>query len=195
VFQKRLPITGKARSPTVLSRSSSSNCVVLSCSVRLGDRSVETELDEVETRYQSLVAGSCDLLAKLDSAVQCSGVYDGLAGEVGRALTEVESVVQQSAASAAVPDNEFDVQHQLDLVTTTAQRVAGLGKVYLLRPPCFPAGYMFSLQKFSLFLIEDQLSHELIHWTVFLVQLLFIYLFAKCVVATKIYSSQAETYA
>jgi len=84
----------------------------------------------METRYHALVAGSRDLLTRLDSAVQCCGVYDEMTGEVGRALTDVESaVVQQSAASAAVPDNDVDVQRQLDLVTTTAQRVAALGKV------------------------------------------------------------------
>ena len=87
--------------------------------------SLDAEFGEMETRYQALVSDSCDLLAKLDSAVQCCGEYVELAGEVGRTLVDVESAVEQ----CTVADSEFDVQRQLDVVTTTAQRVAALGKI------------------------------------------------------------------
>lgn len=89
---------------------------------------LDAQLGDVETRYQGVVAGSCDLLAKLDSAVQCSSAYGELAADVGRSLAEVEALVDQCSAST-VADNEFDVQRQLDVVTTAAQRVAGLGNV------------------------------------------------------------------
>ena len=90
--------------------------------------SLVSQLDEMHSRYQMLVAESSDLLSKLDSAVICCSQYDELADEVGRALPNVESLADQCAAGG-IADTESSLQHQLDLVTTAANRVAGLGKV------------------------------------------------------------------
>lgn len=89
---------------------------------------VDHQLNETETRYRALVAASSDLLSKMDSAVLCCGQYGQLADEVGQSLPDVESLVDQCAASG-VADTEAGLQRQLDLVTSTATRVAGLGKV------------------------------------------------------------------
>jgi len=91
--------------------------------------SLVSQLGEVtETSYQALVAASSQLLSKMDSAVSCCGHYRQLADEVGQTLPDVESLVDQCAASG-IADSEAGLQHQLDLVTSTANRVAGLGKV------------------------------------------------------------------
>jgi len=90
--------------------------------------SLLSQLDEMQSRYQAVVAGSSDLLSKLDSAVVCCSQYDQLAEEVGRTLPDVESLVEQCAASG-IADSESGLQRQLDLVTLAANRVVGLSKV------------------------------------------------------------------
>jgi len=87
-----------------------------------------SQLGDMQSRYQALVAGSSELLSKLDSAVLCCNHYDQLAEEVCRTLPDVESIVDQCEASG-IADSESGLQHQLDLVTRAANRVAGLGKV------------------------------------------------------------------
>jgi len=90
------------------------------------ESSVNCRLDEVQARYHALVDGSSDLMAKLDSAVRCCGTYEGLGGEVGRALAEAESLVGRGEVGT-VGDSEVDVRRQLETVTTAAQSVAALG--------------------------------------------------------------------
>ena len=90
--------------------------------------SLMAQLSESQSRYEELVGGSSDLLSRLDSAVMCCGEYDELADEVGRSLPDVEALVDQ-CATGGLSDTESGLQHQLDLVTTAANRVAGLGKV------------------------------------------------------------------
>ena len=95
---------------------------------RPSQSSVMDDLEDAQSRYQALVATSSDLLSKLDSAVLRCGQYDQLTDEVGRTLPAVESLVDQ-CASSGLADTDSGLQRQLDLVTTAANRVAGLGKV------------------------------------------------------------------
>jgi len=87
--------------------------------------SMAAQLGDLELRYQALVASSSDMLSKLDCAVECCREYDGLVDEVDQTLADVESVVTQFT----VADTDSDVQHQLDLVTTAAGRLAAAGKM------------------------------------------------------------------
>jgi len=98
----------------------------------IADDQTETKhssvVSQLETSYQALVTASSHLLANMDSAVQCYSQYSELAGQVAQTLDDVESVVEQCSASALV-DTESALQHQLHLVTTAANRVAGLAKL------------------------------------------------------------------
>ena len=93
-----------------------------------GQSLLVTQLDQLESKYETLVVGSSDLRSKLDSAAMCGMQYDQLADEVDRSLAEVERLVNQCTANG-IADTQSGLQHQLDQVTVAANGVAGLGKL------------------------------------------------------------------
>ena len=67
--------------------------------------SLVVQLDDTEARYRALAAGSADLLTKLDNAVARCGQYDQLADQVGRTLSDVESLVDRCTTNG-IEDTE-----------------------------------------------------------------------------------------